>query len=466
MKAKNNRVLMSVLLAAVLAFPGNVSAAEKKKGNTVVLEMKGGETVQGELLAVREDRLVLFDMDALAGRDVPLGDVSRIRIVKPSKFGQGVGTAFLIGAVSGVCLGLASGTTQGLSGGTISAGTKAVAGAFGFGILGIPIGGVVGAVSGIDQWIDVAALPAASHRAVLERLRIYARTAGEFSGKLEVRPSPVVVPETVRSAVPTVSSAEPAAPRKLGRFHLSLTPAYFRSSYVGQAQDLMEEIGFKSAWSSSFLGGGSTYPRVEKSAALLIKDFRIEYSVSRLFALGAAYCPLGHHTVTGRHIILDKESQKYYKTDTNLAASGSGNAFFLTASLFPIPDAFLKKFTFKVTAGIGFANVGIDYNGNMYGSDFYGESPRPSEKNSTSKKSPAGLLAAELIYFSSPNWSLGLSADYKYVSAAAGEFAIDCPYTYYEYGSDPSRESLLVNVPDKTWNFGGWGIGLHVGYHF
>ncbi len=457
MKEKSLRVLLGLLLAAILAFPGNVPAAEKTRGNTLVLRMKSGETVQGELLAVKEDRLILFDASSLTGLEIVLGDVADIRIVKPSKFGSGVGTGFLIGAAGGALLGLLSGSDSGFLG--MSAGTKAFAGGLALGILGAPIGGVIGAVSGIDQWIDVDALPAASHRAVLERLRIYSRTAGEFSGKLEVRPSPVVVPETVRPA-------EPSAPRKRGRFHLSFTPAYFRSSYVGQAKDLMEKLGFKSSWSSSFLGGGSTYPRVEKSTALLIKDVRIEYSVSRLFALGVAYSPLGHHTVLGRHIILDKESQRYNAAETYLTASGSGNVFFLTASLFPIPDAFLKKYTLKLTAGIGYAIVGIDYNGSMYGYDFDDESRRLSDKKSISKKGLGGLLAAELIYFSSPNWSLGLSADYKYVPAAIGGFEIDCPYTYYEYGSDPSRESVRVNVPAKTWNLGGWGVGLHVGYHF
>jgi len=461
MKMKNHRALLSVLLAAVLAFPGYVPAAEKTVGNTLVLQMKSGPTVQGELLAVKGDRLILFDMNSLTGLEIGIGDVSKIRIVKPSKFGSGVGLGILIGGASGALLGLVSGNdTSGFL--RFSAGQKAAMGALGLGILGIPVGGIAGALSGIDESIDIAGLPAASQAIILGKLKAYARTAGEFSKTLEVRPAPVVREEA--------RPAEPAAPRKRGRFHLSVIPGYFRSPSAGQIGDLMRGIGFNSAvtYSGGWFGSGSSttaYPLTTKDTMLFIKDVRLEYSLSRAFALGVSYSPLGRHTVTGRHVILGKDYRYYYPPETYLVGSGEGKTIFLTASLFPVPDAFLKKLTFKLSAGIGYADVRLDYTGSQF-AYAYEDPAWPADRKSASRKGLGGLLAAELIYFFNPHWSLGLNGDFKYVPVVIGGFAIDCPYLCYEVASAVRLESLRIDIPAKTSNFGGWGIGLNFGYHF
>jgi hypothetical protein len=466
MKTNNIRILMSLFLAAVLALPRPAGGAEKSRGKTLVLTMRGGATVQGELLAVKENRLVLFDQDALTGAEIDIGDVSKVRVVRPSRIGSGIGKGFLYGALGGGLIGLMSGDDKtGFL--RFSAGEKALGLGLFLGIVGIPIGALAGAASGIDEIIDLDALTEASQPAVLAKLKTYSRTAGEAPAPPKSR----LAPEPSEVRVETKETTVPPPTGKMTRFHLSVIPGYFRSPSAGQMGDLMKRIGFDSAYTPyDWLGWGvetRSFPEINKEASIAIMEVRFEYSLSRKLALGVSYGSLGRSGVVGHRTIVYVSGGYTFEDGTYLHAQGKGTGVFLTASYFPLPDAFLNKLSLRLTAGIGFANSRIDYTGSPYAYfDDFNDSSLPSGKMSLSRNGWGGLAAAEWSYFFNPHWSLGLNADFKYVPAAVGGFSIECPYYSYNVYSTGQYESLRVDVPPKTANLGGWGVGLNFGYHF
>lgn len=482
-RASSMKVTWAGLLIAVLLLSGIAPAAEKKSGNTLALTLKNGQTIKGELLTVKGDRLILLDANSLAGAEIRIGDVARVRVMKKSHWLPGLGLGLLIGGASGAVLGLLSGDDQ--SGFLpFSAGQKAAGGALGLGLLGAPVGGIIGAITGIDETMDVGALPASQIDQVLNKLKQRARVAGEIPATLKVLPSPIAqegaepAEKEKKPALPEKAVEEPSRPIKsetYSRFHLSLVPGYFRSSGPNQLGDLMRDVGFAGVETySGWFGSGTTeYPHTIKNPAFYVKDVKIEYSLSRKFALGLAYCPLGEHTVSGRHLISGKDYRPDYFPETYLIGSYSGRVFFLTASYFPIPDAFLKKFSVKLTAGFGYGKMRMDYYGSEYEYEFQDLVANPysqTNKKSFSKNGVGALVSAEAIHFFNPHWSLGINADYKYVPVHSGGFALDCPYSYYDAspasGGSMRYDVLRVDIPSRNYNFGGLGIGVHFGFHF
>jgi hypothetical protein len=482
-RASSMNVTWVGLLIAVLLLCGIAPAAERKSGNTLALTLKNGQTIKGELLTVKGDRLILLNANSLAAPETRIGDVAWIRIMKKSRLLPGLGRGLLIGGASGAVLGLLSGGDQSgfLS---FSVGQTALVGALGLGLLGASVGGIIGAIAGIDETMDVGTLTASQIDQVLNKLKQCARVAGEIPATLKVLPSPIAQEEAkptekeTKPALPEKAVEEPSQPIKsesYSRFHLSLVPGYFRSSGLNQLGDLMRDVGFSGVetYSGLFGSGTTEYPDTINTPDFYVKDVKIEYSLSRKFALGLAYCPLGEHAVSGRHRISGKDFRPDYFPLTYLVGSYSGHVFFLTASYFPIPDAFLKKFSVKLTAGFGYGKMRMDYYGSEdeYGYQDLVSSPYfQTNKKSFSKNGVGALVSAEAIHFFNPHWSLGINADYKYVPVHIGGFALDCPYSYYDAspasGGSIRYDVLRVDIPSRNYNFGGLGIGVHFGFHF
>jgi hypothetical protein len=378
------KVTLAGLLVAILLFPGIAPAAKKKSGRTLALTLKTGGVVNGELLTVKDDRLVIFDANSLIGQEVRIGDVSHIRVVKKSRFLPGLGLGLLIGGAGGALIGICSG--DGPSGWfAFTAREKALLGAAGLGSLGVIIGGIAGAIAGIDESLGTGSLPPAALDELLGKLKKYSRGAGEVPPTVSVVPAPVstegarLAEKETQPALAANQGQEPGQPvpaDKYCRLHLSLGLGYFRSSGTSQLKNLIKDIGFTASESITF---GNTviieYPDVMHNPTLLFNDIKVEYSLSRKFALGLVYAPLGEHTVSGRQVIPGKDYRDSYLPETYFIGSYRGRMFFLTASYFPIPDAFLKKTSVKVTAGIGFGKLAVDYYGAEYSSSYQDPSP-------------------------------------------------------------------------------------------
>jgi hypothetical protein len=208
--------VIAFAVAALLAAPTGL-AAKEKRGATLLVTRTDGQLLEGELIAVRPDSLVLLSP---SGADVSVGsaEIVSVRIVRPSKIGKGA----LWGGASGVLVG---GLLGGLSndidypprGLAIILGSMALGAFGGLGGLGI------GTLMSVDTVVPFAGAPDETVRARMEKLRGYSREYRLGGGKLELRVSPPPAP-TPRPPVrsPEAVGSEPPPPRRAFRFRVRL----------------------------------------------------------------------------------------------------------------------------------------------------------------------------------------------------------------------------------------------------
>jgi hypothetical protein len=172
-------VALAGLLIAVLLFPGIAPAAKKKSGHILTLTLKTGGVAKGELLAVKDDRLIIFDANSLSGEEIRIGDVAQIRVQKKAKFFKLLGLGILIGGASGALVGFLDGDDDPHVWFGFTAVQKAGLGALLGGGLGTFFGGIAGAVSGNDDRLDCGSLSPEALARLLGKLKKYARDTGE-----------------------------------------------------------------------------------------------------------------------------------------------------------------------------------------------------------------------------------------------------------------------------------------------
>ena len=95
MGKSRDRLAAAILALLLLALPDSLFARERR-GAIIVIALKDGQTVAGELIAVKPDSLLLF-----GGKDesVDLASITRIRIVRKSKALLGAGCGWLAGVL-------------------------------------------------------------------------------------------------------------------------------------------------------------------------------------------------------------------------------------------------------------------------------------------------------------------------------------------------------------------------------
>lgn len=107
MMDKSKKFIALFLVFSVLALSGSLYAKERR-GAKLIITKKDGQQVQGELITVKPNSLLLLDTD---GKDVSVGiaDIKVIRIVKKSKILREAITGLLVFGGCGALLGSASG---------------------------------------------------------------------------------------------------------------------------------------------------------------------------------------------------------------------------------------------------------------------------------------------------------------------------------------------------------------------
>ena len=149
------------------------SSKERKHGAKLLITKKDGQLIEGELISVKPNSLLLLDPE---GKDVSVGiaDIKVIRIVKKSKAGKGALYGLLIGGAAGALLGFASGDDE--SGFfTFTAEEKALMGGASWGIAGLILGGIAGLTSGKDKTIQIEGMTDSEIKEALDKLRKKAR---------------------------------------------------------------------------------------------------------------------------------------------------------------------------------------------------------------------------------------------------------------------------------------------------
>jgi hypothetical protein len=198
---------------------------------------------------------------------------------------------------------------------------------------------------------------------------------------------------------------------------------------------------------------------------VIVPDVRVDYSLTRKWAMGVAYSRVGQHRVTGREEIANVDYRPGFVAGTELAASYSGGAIAVTASLFPLPDLFLTKSAVRVSIGAGIGRITTSLEGGPYASvpvaDGYHVDVR--RRHSTV---PAVVAGADWIRFFGRSISSQVGVRYRYVPFTLGAGTISAEYPYYSNPSTLIFGAVPVAIPARRMNAGGFGVGAGMGFHW
>ena len=165
------KVISLLLMLSILLLSGNMFA-QKRKGADLIIQKIDGSQIRGELIAAKNNSLLLMERDSGADVTVDIKDVRVISIGKKSKLLIGAGIGFLAGAIVG---GLYGGVAQPLS---YESFYYFVQGLY-FGVIGSLvcgiIGGIIGAALGKDETIRFEGKSNSEIQEILEKLRKKAR---------------------------------------------------------------------------------------------------------------------------------------------------------------------------------------------------------------------------------------------------------------------------------------------------
>jgi len=162
------KFIASILIVSFVSIPPGL-LARGARGANLIVALKDGPSVAGELIAVKQNALVLISP---SGKDesVEISRISTITIAKRSKAGNGFLIGLLVGGIGGGVLGSQwNKGDEGYEGKAILPGVLVVGGLCGL------IGLGIGAAAGSDKTIEFAGLSEAEARKVLDRLRGMAR---------------------------------------------------------------------------------------------------------------------------------------------------------------------------------------------------------------------------------------------------------------------------------------------------
>jgi hypothetical protein len=167
------RSLFVGVLTTLFLFSPGVLLSKDWRGAQVVIVLRGGGTIEGELIAVRENSLLILD-PTKTDVSVVVADVSQVRLQLRKR---GAGPIGVLGIVAGAACGGIYALVQ--SGGHED---FVMPGALACGLLGGLLGGAIGfGVAGAGgeykvQVINFAPMTESEASLALARLRVHART--------------------------------------------------------------------------------------------------------------------------------------------------------------------------------------------------------------------------------------------------------------------------------------------------
>ncbi|MBE0665777.1 MAG: hypothetical protein IH584_08110 [Candidatus Aminicenantes bacterium] len=169
-KGRHRTITAAVGVFFIFFFLSPLHASRERRGATVEVTMTDGSKVRGELLAVKTDTLLVYDRTAGQGKIIELRQVDRVKVLKKTKFGEGL----LIGLVVGVGISFFNShiLKSGMSGHESFY--------FGLGLSVFPpitglCGGLLGELAGIDKKLSLAGKSFERVQQNLLRLKRHAR---------------------------------------------------------------------------------------------------------------------------------------------------------------------------------------------------------------------------------------------------------------------------------------------------
>jgi hypothetical protein len=165
MKMAVHKVTAIGLALLLLGLPSLLSAGERRGAN-LVITLKDGQQVKGELIAVKPDSLLLLSL-ARKDESVNTVDIKSIKVVRKSRAGAG----FVLGLLSGALVGAQWAHSEPYPG----EGGETIYGPVLFGALGALIGIGVGAAVSSDKTIQFEGMSKSERAMALDDLRYKAR---------------------------------------------------------------------------------------------------------------------------------------------------------------------------------------------------------------------------------------------------------------------------------------------------
>ncbi|MFB0564675.1 MAG: hypothetical protein ACETWK_03250 [Candidatus Aminicenantaceae bacterium] len=154
------------LVFSLLALSANLYAKEKRGAKLIIIKTDG-QQIKGELIAVKENSLLLLDSESGADVTVNINEIYFIRIVKKKKAwkyslvaGGGVGLIEVIASI---------GEVHGFFSTFIDPFIES------FIFIGLPVAGIVAIIEGRDKTIRIKGRPDTDVKEALEELRKKAR---------------------------------------------------------------------------------------------------------------------------------------------------------------------------------------------------------------------------------------------------------------------------------------------------
>jgi len=407
---------LAVLLFVITLCLSNAYAKDKK-GADLVIEKKGGQRLQGELLAVKGSRLLILDSSSASSGELDINEIERIQVVKRPRIFSGLGLGSLLGGLAGLSI-------EGFS---WDLGTFALAGA--------SLGAIIGFVQGTDELLEMAGKSAKEMKIILEKLDGLSR-----------------YPEAVLAEQSATGSL-----KKFPRFHFSIEWGYFGELATDGMIDAFKKwnlgdtaIGIDPGWryfevSHDPCNTSDYYPKGAGGPDSSIKNLKIDFSLTRRWAVGFIYSPLFKYRIHGYRCLKTTINPQYGLKETQglfLDSRSSGNAYFLSGSYMLIPDGSLRRSGYKVGAGIGWSRVRNRIEG--------------SSSVDQEVASPCLMGFAELHHWLWGFMTLGVYADYKHVPV---KFKPIKAFGWW------NGQEMPVELSEQRLNFGGIGIGLQLGFH-
>jgi hypothetical protein len=140
------RYIALFLVFSMLTLPIPLTSKERK-GADLIIRKTDGTLERGELIAVKENSVLLLDRESGTDVTVDINDIYLITIVKKSKFLKGAGLGFLIGAGIGILIPAGYSVFDDL-------GEDPELAYFGLGVLGGALGLFFGALGGLAAGTD------------------------------------------------------------------------------------------------------------------------------------------------------------------------------------------------------------------------------------------------------------------------------------------------------------------------
>ena len=170
MNSKGQKLISLILIFSLLILPMTLTAKERRGADLVIYKTDGNQA-QGELIAVKQNSLLLKEQGSGADVTAVFSDIKTIKIVKKSKAGKGALYGFGLAATGGALYHLLLyeltepetrlGVT--LSGGVL------------VGVMGALAGLIVGEFLGMDKTIQIEGKSDSEIKELLEDLRKKAR---------------------------------------------------------------------------------------------------------------------------------------------------------------------------------------------------------------------------------------------------------------------------------------------------